>query len=560
MRLLTTWYFGYLLLAISPLLAQSDLSKEKQVDALFEKWNDTESPGVAVSIVKEGKILYQQGYGMATLAYSIPNNPSTTVFEAASISKQFTSFCILLLERQGKVSLDDDIRSYIPEVPDFGYPLTLRQLATHTSGLRDQWDLLKMAGWRMDDVITNDHVFRLISRQKELNFRPGEEFSYSNTGHTLLAEVVSRVSGQTFDNFAQQYLFKPLGMTHSLFFDDHQRIVKHLASSYDGNLEEGFRKSVLSISSPGATNLFTTAEDMAKWAINFDHPTVGDAALIKQLNECPQLKNGKPSRYALGQYTSTYKGLPVFEHSGAEAAYESYFIRFPKQQFAVTILSNHGSFWAENKAKKICNIYLEEAFEEGNVEDKIAKSIDTLVKVILLAPKIQQQYCSTYWNESEGIQRAIRFENDTLRYIRNEQNHTNLLPIAPNKFILQGLPTTVQVHFSLTSGNAYEMLFSDTGYQLLFEPMSTFELGNYTGRYYSEELDTYYTLAPQQGKLVAQHQRNKDILLTPISANKFHSRTWFFKQVIFEENELGKITGFRVSNRGVKNLLFTRCE
>jgi hypothetical protein len=172
------------------------------VDKIFDKWNSTQTPGVAVSVVKDGEIIFKQGYGMANLEYDIPVTPST-IFHIASVSKQFTVFSILLLEKDGKLSMDDDIRKFIPEVPDFGKTITLRHLATHTSGLRDQWNLLALAGWRLDDVITREQVMKLISAQKELNFDPGEEFLYCNTGFTLLAEVVSRVSGQSFSVFTE---------------------------------------------------------------------------------------------------------------------------------------------------------------------------------------------------------------------------------------------------------------------------------------------------------------------------------------------------------------------
>lgn len=203
----------------------------ERVDELFFAWDRKDTPGASVAVAKDGEILYKKGYGMANLEYDIPIGPST-IFHIASVSKQFTVFSILLLEDWGLLSLDDDIRKHIPEVPDFGTTITLRHLASHTSGIRDQWNLLAMAGWRLDDVITKEHVLKLVSRQKDLNFEPGEEFLYCNTGFTLLAEVVARVSSQSFADFTRENIFEPLKMNNTLFYDDHEKIVKNRAYSY----------------------------------------------------------------------------------------------------------------------------------------------------------------------------------------------------------------------------------------------------------------------------------------------------------------------------------------
>jgi len=189
---------------------------EKKIDRLFRNYSEDDSPGAAIAVVQNGRIQYKKGYGMANLEYDIPITPST-IFHIASVSKQFTAFSILLLEKEEKLSLDDDIRKFIPEVPDFGKKITLRNLANHTSGLRDQWELLIMAGWRIDDVITKEQILKLVSKQKELNFNPGEEYMYCNTGYTLLAEVVARVSGTSFPDFTEKNIFKPPNMTNTLF-------------------------------------------------------------------------------------------------------------------------------------------------------------------------------------------------------------------------------------------------------------------------------------------------------------------------------------------------------
>jgi len=253
-----------------------------------------------VAVVNNNEIVFKKGYGSANLEYEIPNSPST-VFHIASVSKQFTVFSILILEKEGKLSFEDDIRKYIPEVPDFGETITLKHLASHTSGLRDQWDLLSMAGWRPDDVISTEHILKIVSKQKELNFKPGEEFTYCNTGFTLLAEVVARVSGKTFAEFTEERIFKPLKMSSTLFYDDHEKIVKNRAYSYYTENEK-YKKSVLNYANVGATSLFTTVEDLALWSMNFSSHVVGDKDIVNKMNALAYLNNGETFGGAYGQF------------------------------------------------------------------------------------------------------------------------------------------------------------------------------------------------------------------------------------------------------------------
>jgi CubicO group peptidase (beta-lactamase class C family) len=358
---------GCLLLSVCSMgMAQGEEEwKHLKVDKLFKEWDKSNTPGASLAIVKDGQVLYRKGYGMANLEYAIPNTPST-VFHIASISKQFTAFAILLLERDGRVSMDDDIRKYIPEVPNFGKKITLQHLATHTSGLRDHRNLLAMAGWRLDDVITKEHVMKLVKTQKELNFDPGEEYLYCNTGFTLLAEVVARVTGKSFAEFTRTNIFEPLGMNKTLFYDDHEKIVKNRAYSYHKD-KEVYKKSVLNYANVGATSLFTTVEDLSIWSRNFEYPTVGNRKLINKMNTPQTLNDGNTISYALGQTVTTYNGLKCIRHSGADAGFRSSLLRFPDQNFSVMAFGNFAEFDATEVTKAIADIYLE---EEYTVKDK----------------------------------------------------------------------------------------------------------------------------------------------------------------------------------------------
>jgi len=321
------------------------------VDALFDSIS-SKTPGIAVVASRDGDILFQKGYGRANLEYNISITPDT-VFNIGSVSKQFTAFSIFLLAEQGQLSLEDDIRKYIPEVPDFGPPITLRHLCNHTSGLRDQWALLTLAGWRMDDVITDKQILDLVSRQTELNFSPGEKYLYSNTGYMLLAEVVARVSGQSFRDFAQAEIFTPLGMQNTQVYENYARIVPRRAYSY-GLSADGYEKRKLNASVVGPTSVLSSAKDLTFWANNFAKPIVGTPEMIKRFNEPAILNSGEKAvltvnaggnvYVASGQFISNFRGTPLYNHTGSTGGFESYLARFPEKGLSVAALTNQENY------------------------------------------------------------------------------------------------------------------------------------------------------------------------------------------------------------------------
>jgi CubicO group peptidase (beta-lactamase class C family) len=266
----------------------------KQIDQVFEKWNKPDSPGCALGVYKDGQIVYKRGYGVADLNDDVPITPAT-VFHVASMSKQFTAASIVLLAQQGKLSLDDDVRKYIPELPDFGERITIRHLVHHTSGLRDQWNLLELAGWRYSlDLITDEDVMSVMTRQKDLNFKPGDKHVYCNTGYTLMGLIVKRVSGMSLREFTTKDIFEPLGMTHTHFRDDHAEIIKHDALGYEQEgKDKPFRMSLTNFDTVGATSLHTTVEDLQLWDENFYHPRIGGPAFLQQMLERGKLNSGE---------------------------------------------------------------------------------------------------------------------------------------------------------------------------------------------------------------------------------------------------------------------------
>ncbi|TRX01926.1 serine hydrolase [Flavobacterium gawalongense] len=522
----------------------------QKVDELFTVWNSDENPGAAVAVVKDGAIIYKKGYGMANLEYSIPITPST-VFHIASVSKQFTVFSILLLEKEGKLSLDDDIRKYIPEVPDFGKTITLRHLATHTSGLRDQWSLLNLAGWRYDDVITKEHILKIISKQKELNFNPGEEFLYCNTGFTLLAEVVARVSGKTFSEFTEANIFKPLKMSRTLFYDDHEKIVKNRAYSYHTD-KTGYKKSVLNYANVGATSLFTTVEDLSLWTLNFSSAKIGDVTLFNKMNTLAILNNGKTFGGALGQFVGKYKGLNEIQHGGADAGYRSYLTRFPDEKFSVIVFSNIADFNSGKMAHKIVDLYLHDKIK---VEEK---NVKTTTDEIVIDKNILNTYVGDY-ELQPGLIVSITIENGQLFALPTGQSIVKLKPLSATEFKVEGVDASFA--FIPTSDGKISSAKLSQGGQIMNAPRispfdaATVTLSNFVGRFYSEELSTEYNFVEEGGKLILKHSRLSDVELNPTKKDVF---TGSVGQTEFIRDSNNVIIGCKVSTGRVQNLWFKK--
>jgi len=529
---------------------------EGKIDQLFAPWDRSGSPGAAIAVVREGSIVYTAGYGLANLEYDIPIIPST-IFHAASVSKQFTAFAITLLAVDGALSLDDDVRTHIPELFDFGTTITIRHLLHHTSGLRDQWALLTLAGWRMDDVITQEQIMRLISLQRDLNFEPGAEYLYSNTGFTLLAEIVSRVTGQPFPEWTAEHIFRPLGMHNTHFHLDHEAIVPNRAYSYRSDPAGGFRNSVLSYANVGATGLFTTVEDLAKWASNFETGEVGGPEVIRLMRTRAVLNSGDTLDYAFGQAIGSYQGLRALSHSGADAGFRSYLIRFPHQRVSVAVLSNVASFDASLMARQVADLYLADQF--------VVAADDTDGSdgrhAIELDPDMFDGYVGDY-ELQPGVLVKVSRSGDRLLVRATGRQQVRLVPTSESRFFVEGTDTWIEFDRDRT-GFASRLRLGQADRTLVAPRIDSFDpsevrVQDYEGAFYSGELTTTYRLRVEDNVLRATHLRNDPITLTPTGPDAFAGDTWFMPQLVFVRGEGGRIVGFRVSNGRVRNLWFAR--
>ena len=394
-----------------------------KVDQIFADVSGEDSPGCAVGIVQNRELIYARGFGMANLECGMPILPSS-VFHVASVSKQFTCMAILLLAAQQKLCVDDDVRKYIPELPDYGQVMTIGHLAHHTSGLRDQWDLLRLAGWREDDVKTNEDMLYLACRQRALNFKPGDEYLYSNTGYTLLALIVERVTGQSFRAFTQEHIFDPLGMTSTHFRDDHTELVVGRTSAYVPRDDGGYRVKIPMFDTVGATSLFTTVEDLALWHTNFETGVVGQS-VMDQMHTQGVLNNGEVIAYAFGLSIDVYRGLKRVQHSGSDAGYRSHFVRFPEQNAAMIVLSNLSTANPGQRVKDMTDVYFEGVLMPAN---DVSSDGSPPVAQVQDGEMTPADYMGVYYSYDVDATYTI-FENENGLHISHPKHGTALCQI-----------------------------------------------------------------------------------------------------------------------------------
>ena len=328
-----------------------------KVDAVFAAYDHSDSPGCALAVIQDGSIVYERGYGMANLELGVANSPQS-VFDIASMGKQFTAFSIHLLARDGKLSLDDDIRKWVPEIPSYGKTITIRHLLHHTSGLRDYLELMSLQGVRDEDISTEQEALDVLALQKALNFEPGAEHLYCNSGYFLLGIIVKRASGKSLRDFAEERIFGPLGMRHTQYNDRHERIIPNRATGYGKSKTLGFGIDMSDFEQNGDGGVLTSVEDLFRWDQNFYDPKVGDRALIDAMLVDGVLNNGKPVNYSSALVVGSYKGLPTVAHSGSWAGYRSQLIRFPQQRFSVVCLCNLEQANATGLARQVAEVYL----------------------------------------------------------------------------------------------------------------------------------------------------------------------------------------------------------
>jgi CubicO group peptidase (beta-lactamase class C family) len=535
---------------------------EQKIDELFEQFTAPGSPGCALGVLVDGKLVYEKGFGLANLEYDVPITPSS-VFHVASMSKQFTALAALLMEDSGMISLDDPISRYLPRCPEYAEAVTIRHLIHHTSGLRSDLVLLLLAGWRLEDVITNEDVMELFRSQRRLNFQPGEKFSYSGTGYLVLAAIIEQVSGQSLDAYCRQMIFEPLGMKQTFFNDDILRVVKDRAYAYYDDGESGYQKAVLSCGLTGGTGLFTSIRDLKRWDENFYTGKVGGLPLVNQMSQRAQLSSGEEIDYGCGLFLMRYAGREVVAHGGDGAGIHCYMMRIPDEHFSVAVLGNLGSIQARQLAQKTADLYFDDRPDESANQEELLSSVALDEEQLL-------EKVGRYFDEDSATFVDVEIEEGGLKIWGYA-----VLPQSENAFIFAVSPEA-RAEFSLAAKGEGRELTIDTGLSRQkfaavdrIDPTRDY-LSDFEGIFYSRELDVTWRIFLEGDDLMVQRRRQGQSRLNPVTRDVF-SDDWMASlthsggkpaTMVFERDHNQSPSGFRVSDSGarVKNLSFTKSD
>ncbi len=421
-------------------------SMTERVDAVFAEWDAPGSPGCALGVIKGGEFLYRRGYGMASLELDVPIS-SSTVFYIGSTSKQFVSASIMLAEEGGYLSVDDDIRKYVPEIPDYGKTITIRHLLHHTSGLRDYLTLWGLAGEEIADIHEADEALEMIARQRALNFEPGAEYLYSNSGYFMLSVILERATGKSLHEFAHENIFEPLEMENTHFHDDHTHIIEGRAIGHLRRRDGSIALSMSNFAQVGSGGLYTSVDDPLLWDRNYYDNKLGDGDLIDHMLVRGVLNNGDTLSYAAALQIGTYKGLRTVAHGGALGGYRAELLRFPDQRFSVVCLCNLAPMNPSGLARRVADIYLAEEFEVEPEAPVAEEPTEPAAEVEVAEPTESQldapqlaEYAGEYYSEELDTEWELVVKDDAL-YLASEPDDP-LVPTVKDEFTISSVTIT----------------------------------------------------------------------------------------------------------------------
>lgn len=514
-------------------------ARHRRVDALFARWDGAATPGCALAITRDGVLDYARGYGMSNLETGTPITPRS-IFHLASLSKQFTAFSIGLLAWDGRLSLDDDIRKYLPEMPEYGKTITIAHLIHHTNGLREQGQLLNLAGWRGDDLYTEDDILWALTRQRGVNFAPGEEVVYGNAAYTLLGVIVRRVSGKSLRAFADERIFKPLGMTDTHFHNDHSEMVPRRTSAYGPRTGGGWSVSIPNIDHYGSTSLFSSVGDLLKWQRNFVDFQVGGKALIEWLQTSGVLNDGTPTGYGAGLRLGGYRGLRMISHDGADAGYRTEAVSFPDQRLGIVALCNGAAINPTELTRKVAEIYLAERMTAPALPPAGADP----------GPGASA-WAGVYWSRETDEVVRLEWKEGGLRQVGAAMP---LVPMGAAVFRPHDMAHEWRFIAPAPGGQA-ELRIRD------FWPTSRVftrvaeaapgasALARFAGLYHSDETSMRYSVRVSEGRLRLSWPRQYNVELESVGGSRFISS---LGTVTFTSDAGGDIDGLTISNRRLR--------
>lgn len=531
----------------------------KRVSQLMTPYTGEDVPGAAILVLKNDKTLFEEAYGMANLTYKIPFKV-TTPTNIGSTSKQFTAFAIQMLADRGELSLDDDIRKYFPEIPDFGKTVTVRHLLTHTSGYREFLNTLGMTGRSMNSPLDREMIFKILKNQPELQNEPGAEWNYNNTGFVLLAALVEKVTDVPFPEWMQQNVFLPLDMHNTMVRADQNEIVPGRSQGYNLNKVGEYQEVEDLAGAMGAGGIYTTIGDLAKWVKNFRDPKVGNAKIFQEMTTPYVLTNGDTTNYGLGLFVEEKNGLKTIHHGGSDMAHRSMLMYFPEINAAVITQSNFSNF-AGNSAEKIAEIFLSQYYDnkEGKNEDLAVGSTEDYIYQIEKFDAVTGRY---ELEEAPGFILTFKREGARIFGQATGQPEFGLKAISDSVFLLQGVDAKITFHLK-DDGSANSITLHQNGNhpakRIHWEP-TTELMEEFTGTFYSEEIETVYKVALQEeGLALSTYQVTDQLELTPADEDSF-SASFPLAEVKYLRDDKGEIHGFQVSNGRARGIYFEKME
>jgi CubicO group peptidase (beta-lactamase class C family) len=535
-------------------------SIKKKIDDLFKDYDNTKSsPGCVIGIVKKDSLVYSKGYGFANLEYNISNRPST-IYYMASVSKQFTAYSIMLLVRQGKIKLDDDICLYLPWANSFGKKITIRNLLNHTSGIRDHIALSSLIGKEYNNFLTQDLALSIIKQQRSLNFNPGEQFSYSNSNYILLAEIIRSVSRKTLRYFADSAIIKPLGMVNTHFRDDPGEPIKNRAYGYIYLGDSRYNNRPPFLLTVGDAGLFSNINDMAKWVANFYNTKAGDSLAIHLFTQNGTLASGRKLNYASGIIVDTYRGYKDFYHSGSGDGVNTFICVFPDLKFGILVFGNSSNFDAEKIAFDIASIFIRDTITKTRVA--LALKPDSN-KATLKDISVLKNYTGNYISQ-DGVQ--IEFSLIGAKLYANDYFKPRFLLIPDHGDTYSSVSDpAAKFIFSHPNSNHYMLTMIKDGEKRILEKCrgnisyTDAQLSEYVGEYKSPELNYAYKLTLKDHHLILTS--NDYFVGSPIiMADPNHLLTyfWWMGHLLILRNNHNQVVGFEVNSGQNQRILFSK--
>ena len=536
------------LIVIAPTQTAAQLTPQQitRVDSVFARYNRNDVPGCMLGIGANGKVLYERGYGMADLEHDAPLT-AASISEIGSVSKQFTTAAVVLLAQDGKLSLEDDIRKWLPELPDFGKKITVRMLANHTSGIRDQWALLGLTGNPPGvQVHSNPMILEMLSRQQDLNFPPNDQYLYSNSGYVLLAHIVARASGKPFAQFTKERIFEPLGMKNTQWRDDFTRVVKGRAIAYQP-AAQGFRTEMPFTNAHGNGGLLTTVGDLLIWWDALLNNRLGKPGLTNELVTRAVLNNGKQITYALGVSVDNYRGLLEYSHGGSTAGYRAHLAAYPEAKTAVAVVCNRADANAATLLYGVVNTILADQLQRP--------AVAAAANAVPVSEADLKARAGMYRDRNTEELMVLEVENGKL--VSRRGAAYELIPLGNDVYRRSG--TNQELRF-ISTNNSFRINRGESdGTTIVLEKVQPLtltpaQLAEYAGKYFSPELDVVADITVENDYLTMRRKFQPSMRLSPSFKDGFTGAGYF----VFTRDAAGKVNGFKFTQGRVRHFRFVR--